>query len=238
MTSLTVSANDVEFVSIDGGEPITKRCIKCHTIKDTSLFYRKSGAKDNLQNECKACSNKAKTIRVRSKEGVVRKIYDTQKASSRERGHPPPSYSKQELVDWCLKQDVFHTLYDRWVSSNYDKWKVPSVDRINDYKGYSFDNIQLMSFYENYKKAHMDAVEGRNNKQSIPVICYSIDGEFIKEYYSINQASRELSIKSSDIGAVCAKTKLKRKRRDGSIAYCTPKTAGGYVWRFKAEVKE
>ena len=39
------------------------------------------------------------------------------------------------------------------------------VDRLNDYKGYSFDNIQLMTWQENKDKGHRDCLNGINNKE-------------------------------------------------------------------------
>jgi hypothetical protein len=46
----------------------------------------------------------------------------------------------------------FYELYNNWIDSGYKKSDKPSVDRIDDYKGYSFDNIQLMTWKENNKK--------------------------------------------------------------------------------------
>lgn len=47
---------------------------------------------------------------------------------------------------------------------------------------------------------------------------YSIQGEFIAEYYSLNEAKRITNISSQNIGKVCK----------GERA-----TAGGYVWKYK-----
>ena len=63
-----------------------------------------------------------------------------------------PSYSLGELRSWVLNQPNFEILYYKWVQSNYDKWLVPSIDRIRDDEGYNFNNIQLVSFKENSDK--------------------------------------------------------------------------------------
>jgi len=52
------------------------------------------------------------------------------------------------------KQPNFEELYNNWVKHGYDKWYKPSVDRLNDDKGYSFSNIQLVTWKENSDKQH------------------------------------------------------------------------------------
>ena len=58
---------------------------------------------------------------------------------------------------------------------------------------------------------------GSNHPRSIPVYCYSLDGDFIKKYESINEAQRETGIANPNIVKVC-----KEKRTQ----------AGGYIWKY------
>ena len=58
----------------------------------------------------------------------------------------------------------------------------------------------------------------RIEKRSIPVIQFTKDGEFIKEWISAKEAQRQLGISQSNICACC--------KGKG-------KTAGGYIWRYK-----
>lgn len=53
---------------------------------------------------------------------------------------------------------------------------------------------------------------------SIPILQYTLQGEFIKEYSSITQAQLELNIKSNHIGCCCI------GRR---------KTCSGFIWKYK-----
>ena len=85
-------------------------------------------------------------------DGLISKIYGQQKQSSKKRGHQPPTYSKELLHRWITAHVIFQELYDNWIASNYEKDLVPSVDRLDDSKGYSFDNIQLMTWKENNAK--------------------------------------------------------------------------------------
>ena len=52
----------------------------------------------------------------------------------------------------------------------------------------------------------------------IPILQYTLSGEFVREWDSGKQASEELNINKGNITAVC-----KGKR----------KSSGGYIWRYK-----
>ena len=129
-----------------------------------------------------------------------------------------PNYTSKELKEWVLSQSNFEELYNNWVKSNYNKDLTPSIDRIKDDKGYSFDNIQLVTWYYNNNKQYKNKKNGENQKNCLTVIQYSKNNEFIKEYYSIHQAERETNIASATICLVC--------QNKG-------KTAGGYIWKYK-----
>ena len=58
---------------------------------------------------------------------------------------------------------------------------------------------------------------GNHNKPTKPIIQYTKDGEFIKEWTSAKEASRVLGINPSHI-TQCCKGKLK--------------SAGGFVWTY------
>ena len=79
-----------------------------------------------------------------------------------------------------------------------------------------------------HKKIHLEQMRkcwkigGKNpagiEKRSIPVLQFSKDGTFIKEWPSQNEAERQLGIPQSNI---CCCLKGHRK------------SAGGFVWRYK-----
>ncbi len=141
--------------------------------------------------------------------GLIRNMYYGQVSSSKKRGHLPPEYTCDELVLWVLKQSMFTELFNQWVASGYKTRLIPSVDRLRNDIGYTFDNIQLMSFVGNMKKNH----EGRyrNVKQ------YSLDGKFIAEYKTISSASVALNIPLGCISRVCLGHRNK---------------TGGFKWEF------
>ena len=109
-------------------------------------------------------NEKASLIR-KTRNGLIGVIYHSQKQSSKRRGHMSPSYNLTELRRWMFDQNNFEKLYLDWEASGYDKYTRPSIDRIDDYKSYSFDNIQLTTWRENDNRGGRDIVNGINKKK-------------------------------------------------------------------------
>lgn len=185
-------------------------CRKCLTAKEDTNF--RINRKD-----CKPCEVKITIELERTKNGLASKLYREQRYRSKQRGHKDPEYTKEEFKNWLFTQENFNELYLKWVLSGYVKGLKPSVDRLDDYKGYSFDNIQLVTWYENNQKGYRDRIEGINNKKSNAVVQRDLKGNIIKRYYSIAQAARDTNINFRNIHKVA---KLQRK------------TAGGFVWEY------
>ncbi len=195
----------------------TKHCINCNIIKNIQSFYIQEKRKDGVYPYCKKCTSLKNNKYRRTKKGLVTKIYGDQKSNSVNRGYCPPTYTKIELSEWLFSQKKFHILYDNWKRLDYQKDYVPSVDRKDDYIGYTMDNIQLMTWKENLKKAGKDRKDGTSNKLNKTVYQYSKDGDFIDKYYSIHKAERVSGVDDSNISAVCKGNR---------------KSAGGFVWSF------
>lgn len=124
----------------------------------------------------------------RSKEGVTNVLYCGHRRSSKERGHPVPPYNLSELREWCYSQRKFHRLYDRWVTSGYLTEKKPSIDRIDSIKSYTFDNMQLLTYYENNCK------NGRYESNRIPrymnILQKDSNGKIVKEWAGIKPTAK------------------------------------------------
>ena len=147
-------------------------------------------------------------------------MYAHQRGSSKSRNHKLPSYSKEQFAEWVTTRPNFKTLYVRWVRSGYDKMKRPSVDRLEDSKGYSFDNIRLVTWEINNNKRLTDLRSGKlvhgNKPQKAVTGTHKTTNKVVK-FPSASQAARELNVCRSEI-SVCCNGKAK--------------SAGGYYWQF------
>jgi len=195
------------------------KCTKCKENKKDSEFPKKSYGK--ADSWCKSCHYDKTREFKRTKEGIVGEIYNSQKFSSKQRGHRPPSYTKEQLREWLFCQTLFHKLYNEWKLSNYDTWKKPSVDRFDDSKGYSLDGIQLMTWKQNKQKSSNDIRNGisTSGKRCKKVFKYDMDMNFIDSYVSASEAQRQnIGSSQGHISAVC------RKERNAHL---------GFIWCYE-----
>ena len=197
---------------------LTKECTKCNKIKNLSEYHKQNGRKYNLQSYCKQCISFTNRNKRRTKDGLLASIYSNQVTHSKSRGLSKPEYTKNELQEWAYSQQLFHTLHHKWVMCNYKNNLTPSIDRKDDYEGYTISNIQLMTWDENRSKGHIDMLNGKNCKQNKTVLQFTKENIFIYEWYSLNSAMRETGIAAGSISRCCS----------GELH-----TAGGFIWKLK-----
>lgn len=195
-----------------------KKCPKCSSILAKSEFPKNKNKFHGIGSYCKGCAKLSILNFYRSKNGLIKTIFISQKSSNLKRGYGKIGYSFEWFKNWLLKNSEFNKLFDAWVDSDFKKYLKPSVNRINDYIGYEKKNIELMTWKENWEKSCKDKIIGLNNKQSRPVFQMNLEtNEIIKKHYSINSASR--------ITGACAK----------NIKYCCDKkqrykSSMGFKW--------
>ena len=206
-----------------------KKCFKCGEVKSILEFYKHNGTKDGYLNKCKECakmdnknnpkcySNRVKDSYDRTEKGVVRVIYKTQKRNSKLRGHNPPEYTKVELKKW-LYANNFKELYNKWVKSDFKKDMKPSVDRIDDNKGYIFSNIRLVTYQDNRIHQYQDMLKGVSvsGKRCKAVLCLDKNNNLLAEYVSFSSAKRVMGFS------------MERSLRSGK-----PDRKYGYYWKYK-----
>jgi len=106
----------------------------------------------------------------RTKKGLISKIYYSQCHRRKRKGNSLPKYTLLELKDWAFSQKEFHILFDNWKKSKYLKDLIPSFDRILSTKGYSLNNIQILTWKENDEKGKQEKSTGRNKSEIIQSI--------------------------------------------------------------------
>ncbi len=194
-----------------------KICTKCLLVTMFSNFGKRSAVPDGMKSQCKKCDREIGIERRRTKEGLIKTIYDNQVNHSRHRNDPSPEYSYKELYLWMMDNDDFHKLYKLWTISRYDQSKTPSCDRLDDYKGYSLSRLQIITWQENRSKGDKDRVSGKNTKQSKKVSQTTSDNVLINTFHSISNAAKETGLHVSAISKCCS----------GGLTQ-----TGGYKWAF------
>jgi hypothetical protein len=203
-----------------------KTCVDCSTQKPYSGFHTRPSCKDGYDVRCTECRNlrynKADPTR------VFKKLYNSQITHSKTRGHPAPNYSFEELLAWVDLQPNTHSVWDAYVASGYKTKLKPSLDRLDDYQGYSLTNIQLTTWGENKAKYCAHAKAGINTKNCRPVSAYSLDGQLHQTFHSTIEASRQVGGNTSGIINVANGVPIKDSR--GHMYQ--PRTYKGFIWKW------
>lgn len=104
-------------------------------------------------------------------------------------------------------------LYNEWVKSGFIKEKIPTIDRIDARKGYTLDNIHVLTWAENRYKQRFEL-----KRVIVRNVCQILNGKIINTFRSVKDASIKTGICQSNIS-----TCLNNRR----------KTAGGCSWIYE-----
>ena len=195
-----------------------KSCIKCQEIKTISEFKLNAEGKNVFKlnglvrttNVCWTCRSLQKKSTYLTPIGKLRYIYKHQLQNSKTRGHNLPEYTEQELVDRYINSTEYKDIYNVWKDSGFKSELAPSIDRLKDSEGYSLNNIQLTTWQENNSKEHAKHKEGTSiNEDLKPVWQYTMNGEYINNYISQNEAARQVSSVTQQTISLCCMGKIK-----------------------------
>ncbi len=200
---------------------IKKECKICLEVKQLTDFANDKHGYLGRKAKCKACQKQIDIANSRTLVGYIRRLYNAHTSNSKARGYGYPDYNKQELKDWLTSNDEFNKLLKFWKANGYKTCDRPSVDRVDDYIGYTFSNIQIMTFRENREKGDADRVNGVNTKMSRAVNQYDMDGNFIRQHHSLASAGR--SIGGNYNISSCCSGKHKHIK--------------GFIWRYADECR-
>ena len=149
------------------------------------------------------------------------KIYGRMKRDNKNKFNIDLPFTKDEFKKWLddnYKTEIRRMLTE-YKNSNYIKGLCPSVDRIDDYKSYTFDNMQLITWKENNDKGRISL---KNKKQcsemakrvwSKKVIQKDLDGNVIATFNSTHDVERLLGYDSSLIARACRLNKVSKGYR-------------------------
>ncbi len=128
-----------------------KECNTCHTDKPLEDFHKNCKSADGRLNRCKACTlsqNKERyhtdfDYRARCIWSTILQRVGSRNGKNKSYKHVKLEMTREEFIKW------FSVACKKFVEEN--PGVTPSVDRKNNNKHYSLDNIQIISLAENSK---------------------------------------------------------------------------------------
>lgn len=189
---------------------------------------RKKQQKEYREKNKEKISQKTKKYH-KTQNGWASQSWNALNCATKKRKHAPPNFTFNEFKTWVFITNgkKFKKLYDKWKKSNYETYSRPSINRLDDYRPYTFKNMELVTWKINLKKSHecekcLKARIKVGKDKGRPIYQYSLKGKFIKEFPSSCKASKILGINKTGILSVCNKKFSK---------------VNNFIWRFKDKVK-
>jgi hypothetical protein len=98
------------------------------------------------------------------------------------------AFTLKEFKDRYLEDPRFNRLHQEWIRKGRPRSLVPSLDRINSKKGYTFENTHMLTWEENRFKQTLDT---RFTRRAVLQI---LDGKVIKRYRSQRDVVKDLGV--------------------------------------------
>lgn len=148
--------------------------------------------------------------------GVLTNIYHKMIERSTKKNINPPDYSLREFHEMFLNHSEFNRIYTNWIACGCQYYDKPSIDRKNPDKGYTRDNIQIMTWRENRIKGDKENAQ----RFTTAIVMFDLNGNKIKDFESIKSAVIETKLSQGSIVMCC-----QNKR----------KSTGGYTFKYRGD---
>ena len=178
-------------------------CNECNVLKPLNEYEPGRG-------KCNDCRKAYKLNYYRTKEGLLKKMFNSQIQRTNKSGMIH-NYSFDEFKNWIYTNN-YEELFYNWKESGYKTTLVPSVDRINNFKGYTLDNIELVTWAENRRRGHADRKSGKLFVNNRPIIRYDSRTKILGYFHSTREAERNTRVDHSSISRCIS---LGKKDKDG-----------------------
>lgn len=155
----------------------------------------------------------------------AKRKYSDIRSRARRKKFDEIKFTLSEFILWIMNQDNYKSIYLNYIASNKDRNLCPSVDRLDDYKTYSIDNIRLTIWKENKDKYNSDRLIGKNTKQSKPVIAICISTGEQTRYHSAHYAAQITGVERTSINRSC---------RTNSKNPIVKSRSGNFIWIFES----
>ena len=190
-----------------------KICTKCKLNKDNSCFAKSKRDKDGLQDNCKDCN---KLYRKLNSTKIARdmKIYQLENKAKmnkqRENFHinNPWIRTYRSIKQRCENKNfIYYKNYGGrgirvlmnleevkalWFRDKAHLMKRPSIDRINNDGDYTLENCRFIELSEQ---------TGKDKRK--PILQFTLDGVFIKEFESLIKTEHKLKFDRHTISECC-----------------------------------
>jgi predicted XRE-type DNA-binding protein len=182
---------------------MTKQCCKCKIVKNLSCFHKHKSTKDGLQKTCKECRQSY----WRSSHYHFKKMYyDTVDRTKKRLSY----MEKLHTLTWQEFQffkPAYNKLHKIWVKNNYKRSLTPSADRIDNSRGYHFDNIQIITTGENARKDQLG--ENHQNAKLTSKQVIEIRAKYKPRIYTQKQLAEEYGITRQSITDIISRRNWK-----------------------------
>lgn len=131
--------------------------------------------------------------------GRLTRSYCDMRARTREKGFDS-IVTREEFLKFAVNNVEYNRLYKQWEDSGYILKYCPTVDRIDNNKGYTLDNIQFLSLSANSTKGNNE----RSGKRHNGVVEYKERLKIIKDkieviFTSFKECALYLNVQSRSI---------------------------------------